>query len=258
MRWGWKRLALVLFCICIIIWRKRKHVAAFQINKWINQLRNMGFVPLFFFHLSLFFCLSFCLSALCDDRDVSAWTWHSWGHPSALHIKALSACASMLIRRKWPSTSHMSLHSSDTVCKSFFPLHSACSFFVHPPRSLLCSVNNAASHRSKQTWYGPERAGLSPMDGSNRILWEKRTHGFTVDWMTGIFSASVRWRERDVCEWAIWDKERIARCDCMHDWGGGCLWKRELVLFYSLSEVTISRKRHKAITRRAQQVLFDW
>lgn len=208
----------------------------------------MGFfLSLFFFLLSFFFCLSFCLSALCDDRDVSAWTWHSWGHPSALHIKGLSACATMLIRRKWPSASHMSLHSSDTVCESLFFLFILRVLSSHtPPCSLLCSVNNAASLRSKRTWYGPEWAGLSPMGGSNRILWEKRTHGFTADWMTDIFSTSVRWRERDVCEWAVLDKERIARCDCMHV----CVWKREMVLFYSPLEVTISQKRHKMNTAR--------
>lgn len=118
----------------------------------------MGFFFLFFFRLSLFFCLSFCLSALCDDRDVSAWTWHSWGHPSALHIKAHSACASMLIRRKWPSTSHMSLHSSDTVCKSFFFLHSACSFFAHPTLlfALLCEQCRLSTFKANliRSWAG--------------------------------------------------------------------------------------------------------
>lgn len=164
--------------------------------------------------------------------------WHSWGHPSALHIKALSACVSMLIRRKWPSTSHMSLHSSDTVCKSFFS-PSFCVFFLHTPHLVLCFalwtmpllsvqsepdtvLSGQASHLWMEATGSCERRGLT---ASQRIEWPTYSE---PPWDGG--------REMCVSEPYEIKRELQGVTVCM------CLWKREMVLFYSLLEVTIARK----------------
>lgn len=172
-----------------VILHLHHHLKKTEASSCISDLKkiSIGGYGIFFSLLLLplvLVLLSFCLSALCDDRDVSAWMWHSWGHPSALHIKALSACASMLIRRKWPSASHMSLHSSDTVCKSFFS-PSFYVFFLHTPHLALCFalwtmpllsvqsepdtvLSEQASHLWMEATGSCERRGLT---ASQRIEW---------------------------------------------------------------------------------------